>query len=165
MASINNYLVKAIEDYPYNLEDAVTSLEYALSQEPENPYALTMMGRVYLEQLLDFNQAIHYFEDVLASDINNIAVYPYLIRAFILNEDFDKARKLIDFAIKIKGIDKPLIYAREVWLHEALGKNKKALESLKEMKKYSCNNLNKGWIDETEQRLNGKLATKKDKSK
>ncbi|MFM2393466.1 MAG: hypothetical protein RLZZ546_1448, partial [Bacteroidota bacterium] len=117
MVTLNNYLIKAIDNYPFDLEEAVTSLAYALSQEPENPFALLMMGRIYLEQLLDYPKGIKYFEEVLTLDINNVTVYGYLSKAFLLNEDFDKAKKLIDFALKVKGIDKPLMYARLVWMY------------------------------------------------
>src|SRR5690606_41519380 len=44
MSSIDKYLVQALDNYPYNLEDALTSLEYALSYDENNTQALCLYG-------------------------------------------------------------------------------------------------------------------------
>ncbi|MFM2394206.1 MAG: hypothetical protein RLZZ546_2188, partial [Bacteroidota bacterium] len=46
---------------------------------------------------------------------------------------------------------------------EAQAKYKKALHSLAKMNKCSCNNINKNWIEETEQRIVKKKEGKKKK--
>ena len=56
MSSIDRYLVKAIDAYPYNLEEAIESLDYALSGDNNNAATLCLYGRVYAEQL----QAVSY---------------------------------------------------------------------------------------------------------
>ena len=50
----NIYLVKALDYYPYNLEEALESLNYAMAYEENNPIALCLMGRVHLEVFKDY---------------------------------------------------------------------------------------------------------------
>jgi hypothetical protein len=55
------------------------------------------------------------------------------------NEDLDEAEKLIGYALKIKGIDKARILIQKSLLYEIRLDYKKALEPLKDAKKYSYN--------------------------
>lgn len=60
------------------------------------------MGRVYAEQKFNYKEAIRCYEETLGHDWEALIIYPYLIRALVMNEDYDKARKLIGFARSIK---------------------------------------------------------------
>lgn len=42
----STYLIKAIENYSFDLEQCYESLNYALSYEEDNPIALCLMGRL-----------------------------------------------------------------------------------------------------------------------
>lgn len=50
----NKYVLKALDAYPYNLEEASESLEYALSYDSEDTTALCLMGRMHGEIFNDF---------------------------------------------------------------------------------------------------------------
>ena len=58
----NMYLFKALDAYPYSLEETMESLNYALSYDPENAEALLLMAKVRAYQLRDYEGAKHYFE-------------------------------------------------------------------------------------------------------
>ena len=53
----NNYLYRALEAYPWELEKAIEALNYALSYDPENVQALCLMAKVMSEQLGENEQA------------------------------------------------------------------------------------------------------------
>lgn len=53
------------------------------------------------------------------------------------NEDYEEANKLIDYASKIKGIDKSRILYRKAIFFEKQEKFKKALKTLEKAKKNS----------------------------
>ncbi|MBK7808881.1 MAG: hypothetical protein IPJ51_21740 [Saprospiraceae bacterium] len=125
MCSIDKYLVKALDAYPYNLQEAIESLDYALSGDNNNTATLCLYGRVYAEQLQDYATAKTYFQDALAADIKAVFVYPYFIQLLIDFDEDDEAQKLIDFALTIKGIDKPLIISKLIILKENLDSIKK----------------------------------------
>jgi tetratricopeptide (TPR) repeat protein len=103
----NIYLIKALDAYPYNLEEAIESLNYALSYDPDNAIALTLSGRFYAEICQDYERALDLFEKVLAVNPHFTMVYSHYIEALINNEDFDKAQSFIDFALKVKSANKP----------------------------------------------------------
>ncbi len=165
MKHLNNYLIKALDAYPCNLEEAMESLQYALSYDDTNPYTLVLLGRVYAEQFFDYKEAIRYFENAMEIDVDNTMVHAELIKAFIQNEDFDKARNLIDFALKIKGGNKDIILIRSTWLYEKQGLIKEANAELKKVKDQISNNDYAYWIEKCETRLKAKSNNKKKKVK
>jgi len=83
----NNYLFRAIEAYPYELEKAIEALNYALSYEPENVKALCLMAKVYAGQLGDYKTAKAYYEKALVNGLDIPEVYPDYIRLLINNDD------------------------------------------------------------------------------
>jgi hypothetical protein len=48
---VNNYIFKALDNYPYYLDEVMESLNYALSYDNKNTMALTLMGKVHAEKL------------------------------------------------------------------------------------------------------------------
>jgi len=95
---LNNYVLKAMDAYPYDLEETVENLNYALSYENHNAYALYLMGRLQAEQFGDYEKAKYYFAEALANKMDFIKVYPKYILVLIWNHDYEEAQKLIDFA-------------------------------------------------------------------
>jgi len=169
MKTVDKYLFQALDNYPYWLEGTIESLDYALSYNDKNVMALCLYGRIQTEQLHDYEQAKRYFQEALAIDIHAIAVYPYYLDALLLNEDYDEATKLIDFALTIKGVNKVEIMLRKVFLLERQKEFKEAVKLLKEIKLSMTENDNSYDIEETEKRLKAKkellVSKKKVKSK
>ncbi|SFU38528.1 hypothetical protein SAMN05216480_102131 [Pustulibacterium marinum] len=156
MTSIDKYLFQAMDSYPYSLEETLESLDYALSYDENNTMALCLYGRLYSEQLQKFDIAKSYFQKALSIDIQALEVYPYYIEALLFNEDYEEADTLIEFALKIKGINKIEIKLKEVLLHEMQQDLLKALELAKLLKLYVFNSEWNTVIEETEKRLKQK---------
>ena len=159
----NTYLVKALDNYSYDLSEAIEALNYALSYDEKNPIALALMAKFYREQLKDYNTAKQYYEQALAEDIDAVSVYPDYISLLIWTEEFDKAEKLIAFALTIKGIDKALIHYYESYLFEYKREFKLALKALKEAK---LNTYNAGFlydINQAKTRIKDKMPKQKKK--
>lgn len=156
MKYMDIYVTKAMDAYPHQLAETVEALNYALSADASNVYALCLMGRVYAEQMLNYREAIRCYEEALGYDLDAILIYPYLIRALIANEDYDKAGRLIEFAGSIKGIDRIDLVLNKIVIAEMTGHFNKALKLLKEMQKKVCNNFYNDWMEETEKRLKSK---------
>lgn len=86
--------------------------------------ALCLYARVYAEQLLNYEEAKNLFERAIGININAIEVYPFYIQTLLLNDDWEEAEKVIDFALTIKGINKVEILFKRAMLLE-LKKNSK----------------------------------------
>lgn len=166
METTNMYLYKAIDAYPYDLQEAVEALNYALSYEPNNPQALFLMGRLYAEQLQEVNTAIEYYEAALANEIDLVKAYPYYLDALIKNEMLAEAQKFIDFAMTVNAADKPLlIYFKGITLEKA-GELKAAIKAYKAARKMALNSDFVSFANTQIERVKGKMPkNKKSKNK
>jgi len=162
---VNNYIFKALESYPFDLEEVMEALNYALSYDEKNTMALTLMGRVYAEKLYKYDEAISYFKQALSENINAFEVYTPYINTLLWNEDYKEAEDFIDFALKIKGSDKALLYLKKAILKEQVKEYKKALEFIKLAKENTYNSEFMADINTEKDRIKGKMPSKKKTSK
>ena len=162
---LNNYVLKAIDAYPFELEETVENLKYALSYDSNNAYALYMMGRLESEQFGDYEKAKIYFSEALANKMDFQKVYSRYILVMLANEDYDQAQTLIDFAFKVKGLGKGEVWLYQGQLYESLQKYKKALKALKLSKLLGYNNDFTGFVDSEIDRIKAKMKHNDRKSK
>ncbi|MCL7753278.1 hypothetical protein [Polaribacter sp. Z022] len=94
MTTINsNYVFKALDAYPYELEKCIEALNYALSYNENDEMALSLMGRVYAEILNNYEEGIANYKLVLAENINNLEVQSHYINALLWNENYNEAEE------------------------------------------------------------------------
>ncbi|WP_296150456.1 hypothetical protein [uncultured Flavobacterium sp.] len=165
MKTIDKYVFQALDNYPYSLEETIESLDYAFSYDAKNTMVLCLYGRIQAEQLLNYDEAKNYFQEVLAINIHALEVYPFYLQTLILNEDLEEAEKLIDFALTIKGINKAEIFVKKAILFEVKMEFKKALKEIKKAKLHSINYTSESEINEAEKRIKGKIDLGKKKKK
>lgn len=165
MKTIDKYVFQALDNYPYSLEETIESLDYAFSYDAKNTMVLCLYGRIQAEQLLNYDEAKNYFQEALAINIHALEVYPCYLQTLILNEDFEEAEKLIDFALTIKGINKAEIFVKKAVLLEVQMEFKKALKEIKKAKLHSINYTSESEINEAEKRIKGKVDLGKNKNK
>ncbi|WP_298779031.1 hypothetical protein [uncultured Polaribacter sp.] len=157
----NNYVFKALENYPYDLEEVMEALNYALSYDDKNTMALTLMGRVYAEKLYKYDEAILYYKEVLSVNINAFEVYSHYINVLLWNEDVKDAEDFIDFALTVKGSDKAMLYSKKAVLNEQLKEYKIALSFIKQARVYAFNSEFIETINDQKVRIKGKMSKKK----
>lgn len=156
----NKYYFQALDSFPYDMEQVIESLNYALSYDEKDADALCLMGRVYAEILHDYEVAKNYFEEAMVSNMYNLNLYSPYIDCLINNEDYDQAKKLIKFAKGIKGVKKYQILLKEALLKEHLGKYKKALKCIKEAKNYAYNSDEFNEVEERKKQVLKKMKSK-----
>ncbi|MFB3388511.1 hypothetical protein [Flavobacterium sp. LAR06] len=165
MKTIDKYLFQALDNYPFWLEGTIESLDYAFSYDDKNTMVLCLYGRIQAEQLLNYDEAKSYFQQALAINIHALEVYPYYLQTLILNEDYEEAQKLIDFALTIKGINKSDIYVKKAILLETQHQFKNALKEIKNAKLCTLQFSFDSDITEVEKRIKGKMELLKKKKK
>ncbi len=168
MKTIDKYLFQALDSYPYSLEETIESLDYAFSYDAKNTMVLCLYGRIQAEQLMNYEEAKLYFQEALAINIHALEVYPHYLQTLILNEDYEEALKLIDFALTIKGINKAEIFVKKAILLEVQHQFKEALKQIKQAKLNSIQHDYDSGISEVEKRIKDKvdlLEKKKPKEK
>ncbi|KQO22749.1 hypothetical protein ASF10_10315 [Flavobacterium sp. Leaf82] len=165
MKTIDKYLFQALDNYPYSLEETIESLDYAFSYDAKNTMVLCLYGRIQAEQLWNYEEAKSYFQDALAINIHALEVYPYYIHTLILNEDYEEAKKLIDFALTVKGINKSEIFVKKAILFETQRQFKNALKEIKNAKLSTLQFAFDSDITEVEKRIKGKIDLIKNNNK
>ncbi len=161
----NKYYFEALDNYPYYLSDCLEALNYALSYDSEDSDSLCLMGRVYSEILKDYETAKSYFEEAMLHNVNNINTPKYYINCLISNEDYEEAQKLIEFSLKIKGIEKADILFCKAFLAEKKEKFKESLKSLQKAKKYSYTQCMVDFLESREKFVKAKMPKKEKKRK
>lgn len=158
-----------MENYPYNLEETIEALNYALSYDRNSTDALCLMGRVYAEKLRDYETAKEYYREALQVNVKALNVFPHFINVLIWNEDYDDAERFIDYALTVKGSNKGLMYLKKAWLLECQKAYKEALKTVKLAKENTYDSDLMYYVDETEKRIKDKMpkkpSTKKSKKK
>ena len=157
----NDYYLKALEHYPWELSDFLEAINYALSYDEDHADAHCLFGRFYMEQLNKFNDAVYHFERALSADIDHIQTYYAFIRLTIQTEDYRKAHKLLEYASKIPGVDRSYLKHFEAIILEKQGHLKNSEKKLKELlKDETCN-----WVrDYVKKELNRVKEKQKDKN-
>lgn len=161
----NSYLFKAMDAYPYNLEETLEALNYALSYNNRGAHALCLMARVHAEQLQDYETAKQYYVEALTEGLDTHHIYPHYIQTLLWNDDIKEAENLIKYAFKVKGIDKALLLLKKGQLFEATGHYKLAIKTLKEAKKGGLNNGFVEYVKSEISRVKNKLKPSKKKVK
>jgi tetratricopeptide (TPR) repeat protein len=106
----DQYYVKAVDSYPFDLEESIENLNYALSYDNDHVGANYLMGKLYMEQFQEYDRAEIHFQAALASDPYNKGVCLDYIALLIIMKEFGKAEKLIDFTLGFKDIDLAGLY-------------------------------------------------------
>lgn len=163
MTLANNYIFKALDAYPYDLEEAIEALNYALSYDAKNTMALCLLARIYAETLYDYDKAKTIYAEALAENVNAFHIYPHYINLLLWNEDYKEAGRFIAFALRVKGSDKAILHYKRAILFEQQAKYKKALIQLKLAKRFTYNNDFMSNINDTSSRIKNKMPKKKKK--
>ncbi|MFC7523104.1 hypothetical protein ACFQRK_04075 [Parapedobacter sp. GCM10030251] len=152
----NRYYFQALDNYPYNLEEAVTALNYALAYDANDADSLCLMGRLHHEVLRDYRAARRYFEEALAADVYTLSVYPYFADCLLALEEMEHAKKLIDFALTLKGMDKGVMLQKKATYYERLRKWNKALDNIRQAAHYASCTQEMDALDEREKLIERK---------
>lgn len=118
MTAADKYYLKAKDNYPYDLDAALEALEYGLSCDNEHPGLLTLMGRIYYHDLNNFEAAREYFELALFYNSDFVEAYYAYINFSLGMEDYSKAKRLLEKAKTVRGINKSKLYYAEALLYE-----------------------------------------------
>ncbi|KFC24278.1 tetratricopeptide repeat protein [Chryseobacterium sp. FH1] len=156
----SKYYFEALDNYPYSLPDCLEALNYALSYDPEDADSLCLMGRIYSEMLDDYEKAKLYFEEAMQCDVTNLNTPKYYIKCLLDNEDFQEAEKLINYSLKIKGIDRSTLWFYRAMLSEMRGSLANALKFLNDAKQFSYNKEMLEFLKAREQFVKSKMPKK-----
>ncbi|GAB7089556.1 hypothetical protein [Marinifilum fragile] len=163
----NQYYLKALDLYPYDLEESMENLNYALSFDQDHIGANYLMGKLHLEQLNEYESAEEYFITAMASHSENANVCMDYASLLIQLREYDRANDLLSYAKKIKGVDLSKIKVRKALIHEHKGNYKKAIKVFRKalLNAYNEEEINKIEEDVKRVKMKKKLVSKTKKKK
>mgnify|MGYP001797413843 CR=1 FL=1 len=126
----DQYFLKAMDEYPFCLEETIENLNYALSYEDEHAGANHLMGKVYLEQFQNFELAEEYFITAIASDPFNLRTCEGYAKLMIRTKRYTEALKLLAFTKRQTGADLAEILKMEANICELQSQFDKAIDLL-----------------------------------
>jgi tetratricopeptide (TPR) repeat protein len=156
----DQYYFKAKGLYPYNLEEILENLRYALSYDDEHIGANALMAQVYTDDLVDYDQAEEYYQRAMAADPTNVEVCLEYTRLLIIKKEFDKAERLIDHIKGFKAVDLARLYYYEGLRNEYQQKYEKALPYYDEALLEAYNEPFMHYLNEAIERVKAKIRVK-----
>ena len=146
----DQYYLKALDHYPYDLEGTVEALSFALGHDEEHCQSNCLMGRIFMEQMKEYEMADYYFEKALMSDFNYPDTFKYYSLLKIWKGEFPKAQKIIDYSLRVRGMDRATMLHRKAMVYECTGKYLEAKLCLQQIKLIASNNE---WVSYAEKEL------------
>lgn len=158
----DTYFLKALSNYPWNVDEVTENLNYALSYDDGHAQAYCLMGRLHMEILKDFKEAEFYFEQAIINDLHYVDTYKWFSLLKIWTGEFDKARKIIAYGLKIKGMDRAILIHRKALISEASGHNIAAQKHMAYAMRCSLSDTHVTFFKDEISRIQDKVkATKK----
>lgn len=117
----DQYYLKALDNFPYELSDVLENLPYSLSYDETHCQSNCLMGQVFMYHLKQFDKAEYYFNQAMESDVS----YPETIKYFSLLKiwlsQFDQALRIIKFGMTVKGMNKAILLTHKALVYECRG--------------------------------------------
>ena len=151
------YYLKAKDNYPYCMEEAMEQLNYALAYDPEHAGSNYLMGMVYWEQMDDLVKAEQYFELALASDPLHKDTYLSFASMLIMQRRFKQAKELLHVASNIPGICQASVLRDKAFIYEYMRNYKAALRLYQKAKFETYNEHFMDKLNEDMKRIQAKL--------
>lgn len=156
----DTYYLKALDLYPYDLDKVTEALNYAIGYDEDHPGANCLLGMLNMYQLGRYAEAESHFEKALAGDITYLETYYNYALLLIQTEEHVRAKKLIKYAYKVKGVNISRMKHNEGLIAEINGDLQKAKELMKHAYDRSYKKPERDYLKNELERINSKLKSK-----
>ncbi len=157
----DQYYLKALDHYPFDMEEAIENLNYAISYNDEHAPAKCMMGRVYMYYIKDYDAAGRSFYQALQADINYPDTYKYFSLLRIWEGSYDRALTIIERGFQVKAMDITMLLINLALIHEYKREWRSAKIVLKRAKLISTDQTKLNHIDTVLKRIKSKAKSLK----
>jgi len=154
----DTYFLKALDSYDYDLEVVVENIGYALSYDEEHAPTWCLKGRLMMNEMKNFKEASHCFENAIFYNPTYIETYKYYSLLLIWIGDFKRAQIIINKSKRVKGMSKATIIHRSAMIHEYQGRIGEAIRIMKTGKLFSLTQTNYDFFNNEITRLKRKVS-------
>ncbi|NNF34958.1 MAG: hypothetical protein HKN68_12670 [Saprospiraceae bacterium] len=121
LSQADQYYLKALNEYPYNLGSMIENLQYAQSYDNEHAPSWCLLGQIHMYLLKDYRKAKHCYNQSIACDLNYRDAYKYLSLLYIWLGRYKQAKKVIQHGMKIPGMDQVIMSQHLAMVYEYRG--------------------------------------------
>ncbi len=157
--------IKALDNYPYDIEECIDKLHYVISANYNHVGVHYLLGKIYQEQLHDFEKAKFHYQMALSLNHNFTPVYTCYIGLLIDLSAYEEALKIINIGVTIPGIDVAKLQYTEGILYEKKKDYDKAKFCFKAGKISALNSEYRSFLDKQLARVKAKKAELNPKKK
>ncbi len=156
LTMVDQYFLKAQDEYPYNLEAFLENINYVSNYTDEHAGVAYLMGRMHMDQFSNFTLAEEYFQTALSLENCSIYVYSTYTDLLLQLRDYDKAIKLIEYALGVPGMIQPMMIHKKAKAYEAKEEYTEALKCIKQCIRLSTNGEELSYLKDEKARIKEK---------
>lgn len=157
----DGYYTKAEGAYPWQLDDVIENLNYALNYDSEHVQSLCLKGRLFMYQFKEYPAAEACFQRALFSNVTYPDTYKYYSLLKIWQCDLDKASEIIKRGKRVGGMDQGTMLLHEALILESRGSFHSAQKFMKKAKLVSLEPDKLERIEENLKRIKSKIKLSK----
>lgn len=161
LTKADQYYLKAIDGYPFNMEFVIENLNYALSYDDEHASSNCLLGRIFMYDLKNYEKAGQCFYQALKGDFNFPDTYKHYSLLRIWQGEYSRALNIIERGAKVKGMDQSSLLIQKAIIYELTGDFLRAHKVLKKAKLFSIDKNKTNKIKEDLIRIKQKMKPNK----
>ena len=100
-----SYFLKALSNYPKDIEKVIENLNLALSSDYRHAPSLCLMGKVFAHEIKDYSLAENYFKKALKADHNYAETHINYIKLLLIYGNLELIDKQIELAKLVIGVN------------------------------------------------------------
>lgn len=127
----DTYYIKALDNYPYDLEEMLENVNYALSYDENHAEANTLMARFYTNEVPKYDLAKEYAQRALASDPSCIGAFSALANVLMYSGELAELQKVVEYVANLKEANRYYFQGLLAQAYEEKGELKVAKAILK----------------------------------
>lgn len=128
----DTYYIKALDNYPYNLEEMLENINYALSYDDQHAEANTLMAKFYTYEVPKFELAKEYAHKAIGSDPLCVPAFGALAEILMHSGDIIELKNVVKYVCTLKEANIYYFKGILAQAYEENGKLKKAQKILKD---------------------------------
>jgi tetratricopeptide (TPR) repeat protein len=133
-----SYFLKALSNYPKDIEKVIENLNQSLSSDYRHAPSLCLMGKVFAQEIKDYSLAEHYFKKALKADYNYAETHINYIKLLLIFGNVDSMDKQIELSKNVLGVNLCELYLLKAKSFEIHRDFNQALQTIEIALTLSC---------------------------
>ena len=101
-----SHFLKALSNYPKDIEKVIENLNHSLSSDYRHAPSLCLMGKVFAQEIKDYSLAEQHFKKALKADYNYAETHINYIKLLLIFGNVELMEKQIELSTHIIHINK-----------------------------------------------------------